>query len=47
MIDDFVISPTSRLRRTRLEFGTYYKIVCKSTFCETIMIAIYYTQNVS
>src|SRR3990172_12992013 len=59
MFDDFVKSPTFRLRRialsacgglslrrtmstprdtrlARLEFGTFYKVVCKSTFDEPI-----------
>jgi hypothetical protein len=62
--DDFVESPTFRLRRialsacgglslrrttsthhdkrfARLEFGTFYKAVCKSTFYEPIILGCY------
>jgi hypothetical protein len=30
------ISTPRDTRLARLEFGTYYKVVCKSTFCELI-----------
>jgi hypothetical protein len=41
------ISTPHDTRFARLEFGTYYKVVCKLTFFETIMIAIHHTSNVS